>query len=60
MTAQIITTEVTIARLKSDIHGIQKGATIRLLPFCGKLIFEEDLSKKNKRIVPNDKIEIVQ
>lgn len=60
MTAQIITMEVITARLKNDIHEHQKGETVRLLPFCGKLILEDDLSKKNKRIVPYHQIDIVQ
>ena len=60
MKAQMITMPVFNVRLKNDIHGYEKGESIRLLSFCGKMILEDDLSKKNKRIVPFDMFDTVQ
>lgn len=60
MTSQLIILPVFTARLKSDIHGHNKGEAISLIPFCGKMILEDDLSRKNKRIVPFGMFDVVQ
>lgn len=58
MTAQIITLQVITARLKNDIHQYNRGEVIRVIPFCGKMIVEDDLERKNKRIIPFEMIDI--
>ena len=60
MEAQIISMPVFCVRLKNDIHGYLKGEVVKLLSFCGKMILEDDLSKKNKRIVPFEMFDTVQ